>query len=182
MKYAVIALALAGATLWAQMTRPPKDLPQMPGSVAAGKATSLRPIEIKVDEQIAAANRQQPIDILGATRCIYLHGIGAILSTKVELMRTPTVNPFQRQMVAPQEAVEIYRTKTANLVPLRRAMKNSMIAAAKEMDFVPQTEQIVFVVGLIYQPWENTKGLPTQIVMRADRRSAIAGDIKTEEQ
>ena len=43
-----------------------------------------------------------------------------------------------------------------------------------------EADQIVVAVRLWYQSWEDTTGLPSQIVMRADRRSAAAGTIKTE--
>ena len=41
---------------------------------------------------------------------------------------------------------------------------------------------MVVAVRLLYQPWEDTPGLPGQIVMKGDRQSALAGDIQTEEQ
>ena len=170
------ALALAAAVCCGQMARTSTG-----SALTVGTPNVLRAFEISVDEQIAGVNRQKPIDVVGGTRCIYLHGIGAILSTKVELMQTPTINPFQRQ-ISNQEAVEVYRTKTANLGLLRQTMKNTMISAARDLEFVPQTEQIVFAVGLIYQPWEDTKGLPSQIIMRADRHNALSGNITTEEQ
>jgi len=150
-------------------------------TASSNRTSALRAFESKVDQQIAMANRAKPIDLVGTTRCFYLPGIGAVLSAKVELMRTPTINPFQRR-ISPQEAVEVYRTKMENLPLLRTAMKNTVMAAAKEMDFLLPADQIVFAVGLIYQPWEDTKGLPSQIVMRAGRQNAMSGDIKTEEQ
>jgi len=183
MKYAAITAAAAlAASAWGQMARPVATVPR-PAATVLTVATPgvLRGFETGVDEQIAGVNRVKPIDVVGGTRCFYLHGIGAILSTKVELMQTPTINPFRHE-ITPQEAADVFRTKTANLVLLRQTMKSTMISAAKDMEFLPQTEQIVFAVSLIYQPWEDTKGLPTQIVMRADRRDALNGNITTEEQ
>ena len=41
---------------------------------------------------------------------------------------------------------------------------------------------VVVAVRLDYLNWEDTTGLPAQILMRADRKSALAGDIKEEQQ
>jgi hypothetical protein len=39
----------------------------------------------------------------------------------------------------------------------------------------------VIAVRLLYLPWEDTHGLPAQIVMKGDRRAA-AGSVQMEEQ
>ena len=41
---------------------------------------------------------------------------------------------------------------------------------------------VVVAVRLDYLNWEDTSGLPGQILMRADRRSALAGYIEEEQQ
>jgi hypothetical protein len=47
---------------------------------------------------------------------------------------------------------------------------------------VPDSEQVVMAVRLDYLNWENTVGLPGLIIAKADRRSAMAGNIQIEEQ
>ena len=47
---------------------------------------------------------------------------------------------------------------------------------------IPDNQLVVVAVRLAYLNWEDTSGLPGQILMRADRRSALAGDIKEEQQ
>ena len=42
---------------------------------------------------------------------------------------------------------------------------------------IPDNQQIVLAVRLDYLRWEDTMGLPGLIVMRADRRSALADNI-----
>ena len=57
-----------------------------------------------------------------------------------------------------------------------------MKTAAMALIQVPEGQQFVLAVRLDYLPWEDTTGLPGQIVMKADRKSALAGDVQTEEQ
>jgi len=40
----------------------------------------------------------------------------------------------------------------------------------------------VLSVRLLYLPWEDTTGLPAQLLMSATRREVLNGQIKTEEQ
>jgi hypothetical protein len=37
------------------------------------------------------------------------------------------------------------------------------------------------VVRLYYGPWEDTTGMPAQVLLRADRGAAAAGKVETEE-
>jgi hypothetical protein len=41
-------------------------------------------------------------------------------------------------------------------------------------------QKIIYAIRLRYFPLEDSSGLPAQIVMRADKKSALNGDIKTE--
>ena len=54
--------------------------------------------------------------------------------------------------------------------------------AASSLTSVPDTEQVVVALRLLYYPWEDTKGLPGQIVMKGPRKAALTGNIQTEEQ
>ncbi len=47
---------------------------------------------------------------------------------------------------------------------------------------VPPDQQMVLVVRFYYEPWEDLTGMPSQVLMRADRKSALAGDVQVEEQ
>ena len=47
---------------------------------------------------------------------------------------------------------------------------------------IPDGQQIVVAVRLDYLNWENTSGLPGLIVAKADRRSALGGNIQVQEQ
>jgi len=54
---------------------------------------------------------------------------------------------------------------------LRGAMHDMMIAAAGVMDPLPACEKIVLSILLFHMPHEDTRELPTQIVMESTRQN-----------
>jgi hypothetical protein len=64
---------------------------------------------------------------------------------------------------------------------LQAAMKEMMRDMAAAFTQVPAGQQMVLVVRLYYGPWEDTAGMPAQVIMRASRASAAAGKVETEE-
>jgi hypothetical protein len=53
---------------------------------------------------------------------------------------------------------------------------NSMLqSAAKELSAVPEDQQIVVMVDFVYLPYENTSGLPGQMVVKATRHAILSG-------
>ena len=131
--------------------------------------------------KLTTFNHADPIYMLGLTRGVYLQGYGAIFSTELDLIQSPTINPFHMKILA-EEVVSTHTRKLKQLPLLRQAVKDQLMTCAKNMDAVPDGEQIVMVLRLDYQPWEDMVGLPGQILLRADRKSAAAGDIQVEEQ
>lgn len=123
----------------------------------------------------------EPIDLLGATRGVYLDGYGAVITTEMGLVLAPSISPF-RSTIPPELVVQVHQRKLERLPMLRTSMKEMMKAAAMTLLQIPEDQMIVLVVRLDYMSWEDTSGLPSQILMRADRKSAIAGEIKEEAQ
>lgn len=122
-----------------------------------------------------------PLDLLGGTRGVYLEGYGAVFTAEASLIITPTISPF-RQKITEKDKDSVHQKKLARVQPLRQAMREILTTAAKALDQVPANQQMVFVVRLLYLPWEDTSGLPAQIMIKADRTSAMAGQFQTEVQ
>jgi len=137
-----------------------------------------RDLDAKLDK-VGDANA--PIDLLGATRGVYLDGYGAVFTSEISLVRAPSVTPFH-QAITKQEMDQVHQKKLDHLPVLRNALKEMVKAAARSLFLVPENQQIVVAVRLDYLQWENVSGLPGLILMRADRKSALAGDIHHEEQ
>jgi hypothetical protein len=84
--------------------------------------------------------------------------------------------------IPPEEVAKIHQRKLDHLPLLRKTMQGMWRDAATALTSMPDSEQIVLAVRLLYQPWEDTTGLPGQIVMKGARKAALTGDIETEEQ
>jgi hypothetical protein len=79
------------------------------------------------------------------------------------------------------EKEKIRQRKLDRLPALRQAMRDVWRDSATTLTSVPDNQQVVVAVRLLYLPWEDTHGLPGEIVMKGDRRTALAGAPQTEE-
>lgn len=188
MRFAAILLALALVPAGAQLSKPAAAPPATPSPAVTPTEKPRIPrqtftdLERLFDNKLATiGNTNDPLDLLGATRGLYLDGYGAVFTTELSLIITPTINPF-RQQITKEEAVKVHQRKLDRLPLLRKTMRDMVQASASVLGAMPANQQLVVAVRLLYLPWEDTTGLPGQIVMKAERRAALTDDIKTEEQ
>jgi hypothetical protein len=161
-------------------------------NVANGVLEGVRPIRIalstfaelekRFDSQLSSLGGiNDPADLLGTTRGIYLEGYGAVFTAEISLILTPSTNPF-RQTINETLKRQVHQRKTARVPVLKQAMQGMLKAAALALTQVPENQQMVFAVRLDYLKWEDTEGLPGLVVVKADRKSALAGNFQVEEQ
>jgi hypothetical protein len=129
-----------------------------------------------------AADANGPVDLLGATRGLYLDGYGVVFTAELSLVQTPTLNTFNNYRISDEQKVRVHSTKVSRLAALRKAVLEMAQTAAASLPQVAENQQVVLAVRLDYATWENTAGLPGLITAKADRRSAMAGNIQLEEQ
>jgi len=129
---------------------------------------------------MSMADANEPVEILGDTRGLQLDNYGLVFTTEVSLVRTPSINPFQKEIPkAVQERVHLRRVERLPL--LRAAMKEMLRNMAAAGAQLPATQQMVLAVRLWYGSWEDTAGMPRQIIARANRADAAKGIMETEE-
>ncbi len=166
---------LLGAAVWA--------------AAAAGqpriKWASIAALEKTFDTRLKRASVVEPLDLLGTTRGIYLPGYGVVFTSEVDLIISPNISPFH-QSFTKQEIARIRARKLERLPLLKQNMREMLIASAAALEAVPPAEQIVVGVSLFHFSWEDTTGLPSQIVMLGQRqkllsRNVAESDIHTEE-
>lgn len=189
MRYA--ALLLTALPALAQIAARPTPAAAVPknGAVAVNRGplakiplSSFVQFEREFDARLGALGQGgEPIDLLGATRGIYLDGYGVVFTTEMGLVVAPTLNPF-RSNISDAAKAQVHSAKVSRLPALRKAASEMATRVATNMGQVPETQLVVVAVRLAYASWENTTGLPGLIVAKADRRSAMAGNIKLEEQ
>ena len=169
-------------------------LPAKSAAAPAGGSPSLNPaktvpialgtfstLENGFDGKLTRYNINDPIDLLGRTRGLYLDGYGAVFTTEISLIVTPSINPFHQSM-SPAEIAGVHKRKLDRLPVARQFVKEMAQTAAKTLIQIPDDQQVVVAFRLLYLPWEDTSGLPGLLIAKADRRSALSSDIKIEEQ
>ena len=148
------------------------------------KRASFTPIERTLDNRILKATADDPADILGSTRGLYLEGYGAVFTTEVSIVFTPGLTPFRQ--VTPDEIKRLHDRKLKHVPVLRQAARDMLTAAAGALDSMPPNERVVVALRFLYLPWEDTAGLPSELVMQADRatllkKAGLESAIRTDE-
>ena len=138
-------------------------------------------IESDFERKLEHLDSADPFEAMGACSGIYLNGYGLVFTTAVSLASAPKFGPFTGAYTK-EKAEAVHKRKLAHLPALRKAMSEMLIGAAKSLSALPPNEKVVVAVRLFYLDYEDRTGLPNQIVMTADRASALAGNIQTEEQ
>lgn len=120
-----------------------------------------------------------PIDLLGKTRGVYLSDYGVVFTTELSPIVTLPITPFHPKMTE-QEKQRTHERKLERLPTVKALMGQFMKTVVAQLPLMPADQQVVLVVKLLYLPYENTEGLPGQIVMKGDKRSILAGKFTTE--
>jgi hypothetical protein len=174
----VPAILLALAPLAAQVARPASAN----AHVSAARETApprvslveLAKISRGFDRDLHVFASTDPIDVLGTTRGIYLEGFGAVFTTELSPILTPGISPF-RPNITDEEKAAVRRRKLARFPAVEKLMSAMLASTAKELTAVPEDQQIVLAVKFLYLPYEDTTGLPGQMVVKASRRAIASG-------
>jgi hypothetical protein len=135
-----------------------------------------------LDTKLASfGGASDPLDLLGASRGIYLDGYGAVFTAEASLIVTPGLSPFHQEITGPEKE-KVRQRKLDRLPLLKQLMRDMWRDSATTLTAMPDNQQVVIAIRLMYLPWEDTRGLPGQIVMKGDRRAAATGAVQVEEQ
>jgi hypothetical protein len=196
MKSAAVLFVLSLAPAWAQLPKPPaatSTAARAAAPVAAPPATvtptekprvprqTLSDLERRLDTKLAnLGGANDPVDLLGAARGIYLDGYGVVFTVEASPIITPGLTPFRPAMTEPEKA-KIRQRKLDRLPMLRQLLRDAWRESAMALTAIPDNQQVVIAARLLYLRWEDTRGLPGEIVMKGDRKAAVTGAIQTEE-
>jgi hypothetical protein len=161
-KTIVIALAIVMTAAAA----PPVAAPAVPRA-------ALAVIEKNIDKRLERAIPTDQFLVLGATRGLYLEGYGVVFSTEMNLMASAAANPF-RPAFTKQDIEQIRRKKVERMAILRDQVRQALIGAGASLDQVPENESVVLGIVLFYFKWEDTSGLPAQLIMQAPRKALVS--------
>jgi hypothetical protein len=135
---------------------------------------SLTSTERAVDKRITAITPDESAYLLGPTRGVYLEGYGAVFTTELELVPNAAPNPFRPEYTK-KEIARLKSTKQYRISILKKKMRDTLIAMAAPMEGVGTSESIVLAVTIPYFNWEDTAGMPRQIVMQAPKSALLKG-------
>src|SRR5579862_1673684 len=185
MRLAGLLLVVGLVPSWGQIS-----LKQQPGNAVAAKPagatvagatpsvaiSTIAAVETDLYRRLAASGGTDPCVVKVYNRGLYVSGFGATFTSEVDLINSIGLGPF-KTTITPQEKDQTHKRKLAHVPILEQTMREMVKASAAALRDLPETDQIVVAVRLTYRNWEDTSGLPGQIVMRMDRRG---GDIKME--
>ena len=183
MRFGFALLLLSLAPAWSQVAKPAAVASaSLPAAKAARiPAQTMTGLERTFDNRLLTmADINEPVDLLGDTRGVQLDDYGVVFTTEVSLVRTPGIMPG-RPKIPPEMAARVRTVKVERLPLLKAAMMEMMGNMARTFSMIPASHQLVVVVRLWYAPWEDTTGMPAQVVMRATRAAATAARVETEE-
>jgi hypothetical protein len=160
------AIAILLAFFFAGQEATPASHPRVTRAALAG-------VEKTIDGRFAQASTLDAFDLLGTTRGVYLEGYGAVFSTELNLIMSPNVSPFH-QSFTKIEMTRVHDRKVQHLPMLKQRMREMLLASAVSLENLPPSEQVVLAVSLFHYSWEDYTGLPSQIVMQAERQKLLS--------
>lgn len=131
----------------------------------------LHTAEKSLDSRITRLWDDDPFVLPGPTRGIYLEGYGAVFSVEVNLVTAPTL--LMRPEMSKIEIAHHREKKIERIPQLRAALREALADSAASLDPVPGDEQIVIAVFLSRYGWEDTTGLPSQIMMQGQKKKLL---------
>jgi len=175
-------LLLTLAPVWAQIAKPAAlSAPATGTKLVHISPAKIVELEDGFDGRLnSLADVNEPTELMGHTRGLQLDGYGLVFTSEVSLVITPSITPFQKAI--PKEVqTRVHQRRVERLPILKAAMQEMLRNMAAASSQLPATQQMVLAVRLYYGNWEDTTGMPGQVIMRADRASAAKGNVETEE-
>lgn len=148
----------------------------LPFGSAADKPGVGRPmiasVEKNLENHLLKLWPDDPVSIVGIPEGVYINGYGVVFISQVNLAPAPGITPFH-QTISKDDVTRTHQKKLDRLPKLKEAMQEMLLNSAASMDTVPADDQVTLGISLFHWYWEDTTGLPAQIVMHAPKRTLI---------
>jgi hypothetical protein len=175
------AVLLAAALACAAQTAPPAAAPAQPQAAPAFDRVAIGSLESQFETRVNQLDVNDPVQMMGACAGVYVPGYGMVFTLPVVLATTPSVSPFHMTITV-TDKTGVHNRKLAHLPIFRKALKEMLAGAFAALPKLPANEKIALGVRVFYLDWEDRTGLPSLIVLSADRASAQTGNIQMDEQ
>ncbi len=180
MRSVACLLALALIPAWAQIkpVSAAAPAPVKPTIMPRIAWPALAALEKSLDVKITTADTRDPMVLLGNTTGIYIAGYGAVFTLAIDLIATPTASPFNLH----PDMSRVHQRKLDQLPVLEQSLREMWLAFASKLSSIPDNEQIVIAIRPMYRPEEDTRDLPAQVMVRAERRALATAKLDVEVQ
>lgn len=125
-----------------------------------------------ISTQLAAMYPEEPWFLIGPARGVYLNGFGVVFTAEINLATGPSLSPF-KQTISKEEIAHHREKKEARLPVLRARLYEIVGQMANYLETLPPAEEFVLVVTLLKYPWEDSAGMPSQIILRVPRAKLV---------
>jgi hypothetical protein len=159
----------------------PASVGTFPMEKSAVSLEMLKTLQVGFDNDLASFNADNPIDIWGKTRGVYVNDYGVIFTTELSPITALPITPFHQKVTA-EEIKRTHDLKVKRLPEVKGLMEAMMRRTATHLSLMPDNQQVVLIVKLVYLGYEDVTGLPGQITMKGDKRSVLLGKFITTEQ
>jgi hypothetical protein len=169
MKRWIVVLAVLAGAVWTAVAEKPRV-----------SRAALAALERNFDRRIERYNIDDPFYLLGNTRGVYLEGYGVVFTAELNLVAGAVITPF-RPKFSKEEIEKLHQKKLSRVPVLKETMRAMMVSSATALTAMPPQEQVVVGVTIFHYSWEDSTGLPAQILMLAQRQALLdieAGRIK----
>ena len=125
--------------------------------------------ERTIDMAIQRKWSEDALVLIGGTRAFYVDGFGVVMTTELNLVTGPSVNPFNPVLLPETKA--LYRKKKLDRLPQMRDLMATTLQQAKGwFPTLKDDEQIALGVQLYRYSWEDPAGLPNQVVWQTAKK------------
>jgi hypothetical protein len=129
---------------------------------------------------VLTATKDSTVTFIDPPRAYYLDNFGVMMATEMSLV--PGYGPTIFGALS-KEQIQLHHHKVEERLPLiREQMKLALLDGASRFDALDGNDRLAVAVTVYHFAWENTTGIPTQIVMQATRKALLEARAKTQEQ
>ena len=95
-----------------------------------------------------------------------------VFTTEVNLVAAAVRSPF-RPKYTPEQLEQLRQKKMLRVNDLKKLMRSMMVDTATSLKPIPAEQRIAVGVSLFRFAWEDSRGLPAQIVMESRRQELL---------
>lgn len=158
-------------------------------ALCAGAAYADRPHLAKA--MLTAYEKQFAVSILSAgkgsaftfvdpPRAYYVDNFGILMASEISLV--PGYGPTMFGTIGKDQIQIHHHNVTERLPVLREQMKLALFDGATRFDMLDGDDRLAVAVTVYHFAWEDTTGIPSQIVMQGTKKALLEARAKTQEQ